>query len=146
MKIIDRYIMKEFSLLLVMIMSLFVTLFIIIDFFERLKLFLSNHASIRQMVSFIFYQIPMIVSLTLPAAVLIATLITLSTFLQKQRNHRHEGQRDQLISHRLTDFSVRHGDQFFPFFFSEWITPMANQKADHIKYVEIKKQEGTGQF
>ena len=146
MKIIDRYILKEFFLFLLMIMSLFVTLFIIIDFFERLKLFLNNNASLSQMGSFIFYQIPMIVSLTLPVAVLIATLITLSTF---SRNSELTAMKANGISiYRIASpvFLSAVVISFFLFFFSEWVTPIANQKADHIKYVEIKKQQARGSF
>lgn len=146
MKIIDRYIMKEFSFFLLMIMSLFVTLFIIIDFFERLKLFLSNHASVSQMVSFILYQIPMIVSLTLPVAVLIASLITLSSL---SRNSEITAMKANGISLYRIAFPIFLSAiliSIFLFFFSEWITPMANQKADHIKFVEIKKQQDRGSF
>lgn len=146
MKIIDRYILKEFFLFLCMIMGLFVTLFIIIDFFERLKLFLNNNASLSQMGSFIFYQIPMIVSLTLPVAVMIATLITLSTF---SRNSEITAMKANGISlYRIASpiFLSAVIISFFLFFFSEWVTPMANQKSDHIKYVEIKKQQARGSF
>jgi lipopolysaccharide export system permease protein len=38
------------------------------------------------------------------------------------------------------------GISFFLFFFSEWITPLANQKADFIKYVGIKKEQPRGTF
>jgi lipopolysaccharide export system permease protein len=146
MKIIDRYILKEFFLYLLLIMSLFVSLFIIIDFFERLKLFLSNHASVSQMFSFIFYQIPMIVSLTLPAAVLIATLITLSTFSKNSEITAMKANGISLYRIALPIFLSAMAISFFLFFFSEWITPAANQKAEHIKYVEIKKQEARGSF
>lgn len=146
MKIIDRYILKEFFLFLLMIMSLFLTLFIIIDFFERLKLFLNNSASIGQMGSFIFYQIPMIVSMTLPVAVLIATLITLSTFSRNSEITAMKANGISLYRIAAPIFLSAVAISFFLFFFSEWVTPMANQKADHIKYVEIKKQQARGSF
>jgi lipopolysaccharide export system permease protein len=144
MKILDRYILKEFFLYLVMIMGLFITLFIIIDFFERLKLFLSNDASIAQMTGFIIFQIPMIISLTLPVAVLIATLITLSTL---SRNSEITAMKANGISiYRIVFpiFLCSLALSLLLFFFSESITPLANQKADYIKYVEIKKQKSLG--
>lgn len=146
MKIIDRYILKEFFLFLLMIMSLFISLFIIIDFFERLRLFLSNNASINQMFSFIFYEIPMIVSLTLPVAVMIATLITLSTFSKNSEITAMKANGISLYRIAFPIFLSSVVISLFLFFFSEWITPMTNQKADHIKHVEINKEEDRGSF
>jgi len=146
MKILDRYILKEFFLYLIMIISLFIVLFIIIDFFERLKLFLSNHASVTHMSLFIFYQIPMIVSLALPAAVLIATLITLSTFSRNSELTAMKASGISLYRIATPIFLSAIAISLGLFFFSEWITPLANQKAEYVKYVEIKKQETRGSF
>jgi len=145
-KILDRYILKEFFRFLIMILSLFISLFIIIDFFERLKLFISNHASVSQMFSFIIYQIPMIVSLTLPAAVLIATLIALSTLSRNSEITAMKANGISLYRIAFPIFFASCAISIGLFFFSEWVTPIANQKADHIKYVEIKKQEARGSF
>ena len=42
-------------------------------------MFLSNNATAAQMASYFFYSIPMIISLMLPAAILLATLLTYSS-------------------------------------------------------------------
>jgi lipopolysaccharide export system permease protein len=146
MKILDRYILKEFFQHLILIISLFIVLFVIIDFFERLKLFLSNHASVLHMFSFLFFQIPMIVSLALPAAVLIATLITLSTFSRNSELTAMKASGISLYRVATPIFLAAMAISLGLFFFSEWITPLANQKADYVKYVEIKKQEARGSF
>ncbi|MBN1545464.1 MAG: LPS export ABC transporter permease LptG, partial [Syntrophaceae bacterium] len=146
MKILDRYILKEFSRFLIMIMGLFIVLFIIIDFFERLKLFLSNHATISQMAGFIVFQIPMIISLTLPVAVLVATLITLSTFSRNSEITAMKANGISLYRIAAPIFFCSLAISAGLFFFSEWVTPISNQKADQIKYVEIKKKKSIGSF
>ena len=76
MRIMDRYITREFLKLFVLMVISFVCLYLIVDFFEKIKMFLSNNATLSQMLSFFLFNIPMIISLTLPAAVLLAALIT----------------------------------------------------------------------
>ena len=146
MKILDRYILKDFSRVLILIMVLFIMLFIIIDFFDRLRLFLSNHATVSQMTGFILFQIPMIISLTLPVAVLIATLITLSTFARNSEITAMKANGISLYRAALPIFLSSLIISIGLFFFSEWATPLANQKADHIRHVEIEKETGLGSF
>ncbi len=129
-----------------MIVALFIALFIIIDFFERLKLFLSNQASAKQIISFILYQIPMIISLTLPVGVLVSTLITLSSLSAKSEITAMKANGISLYRIALPLFITSALISAGLFFFSEWVTPKANQKADHIRHVEIKKKEFKGSF
>jgi len=138
-KILDRYILKEFSRFLVMILCLFISLFIIIDFFERLKLFISNHASVSQMFSFIVYQIPMIVSLTLPAAVLIATLIALSTLSRNSEITAMKANGISLYRMALPSLFVAVFTSLFFFFFNELITPYSVRQTEQIIKVDVQK-------
>jgi lipopolysaccharide export system permease protein len=51
LRLLDKYILKEFLRFFVITIVSFVALFIIIDFFEKIRMFLSNNASIFQMSS-----------------------------------------------------------------------------------------------
>jgi lipopolysaccharide export system permease protein len=58
MKIVDRYLTNEFLSKLLLITLSLVSLFLIIDFFEKIRMFLSNDASFRQIVSFFTFRLP----------------------------------------------------------------------------------------
>ena len=79
MKILDRYILKEFLKFIGITVISLVVLFLIVDFFEKIRMFLSNQATATQMASYFIFSIPMIISYMLPPAVLLATLLTYSS-------------------------------------------------------------------
>jgi len=79
MTILDRYVTKEFIGIFFLVLLLFTSLFMIVEFFERIRMFLSHKASLYQIVSYLFFRIPMMVSLVIPASVLLASLIAFSS-------------------------------------------------------------------
>jgi lipopolysaccharide export system permease protein len=54
MKILDRYLFTEFLRNLFWIAIAFLFLFLIIEFFEKIRMFLSNQATFMQMGSYFF--------------------------------------------------------------------------------------------
>jgi len=54
MTILDRYIAKEFTRYFTMTAVSFVSLYLIIDFFEKIRRFISNQATVHQVISFFF--------------------------------------------------------------------------------------------
>jgi len=55
-KILDRYLLGEFLRYLLFIAASFVALFLIIDFFEKTRMFLSNNATVEQIIFVCFGQ------------------------------------------------------------------------------------------
>ncbi len=72
---LDRYVMVEFLKYLTLAMCLFIGLFIIVDLFEKLSKFVDNTASITDIAAFYAYSIPYTVVLTMPMAMLLASLM-----------------------------------------------------------------------
>jgi len=146
LRILDKYILKEFLRFLIVICITFIALYLIIDFFDKIRMFLSNNASILQIASFFLYSIPMIISLIIPPAVLLATLMaygSLSKF-------------SEIIAMKANGISLYRIT--FPalifaalmalvlFYFTELITPASIQKTEHIEKVDIQKQQTLGYF
>jgi lipopolysaccharide export system permease protein len=71
LRLLDKYILKEFLRFFVITVLSFIALFLIVDFFEKIRMFLSNNASVGQISSYFIYSIPMIISYVLPPAVLL---------------------------------------------------------------------------
>ena len=61
----------------------FIMLYLIIDFFEKIRMFLSNHATVIQMATYFLFSIPMIVSLILPRSSASCYIDDLQRYLSK---------------------------------------------------------------
>lgn len=146
MTIISRYITREFLKIFVLVLLAFLSIYLIVDFFERIRMFLSNQATIGQMVSYFLYTLPMIAAQAIPVSILLATLLTFGMF---SRNH-------ELVALKASGISMHRASVpvlclaaaacLLVFFLNEFVTPHTNQRARHIKLVEIQKQKKTGVF
>lgn len=146
MTILDRYVTKEFIRIFILVLLLFIALFLIVEFFERIRMFLHHKASLYQIVSFLLFRIPMMISQVIPASVLLASLITFSSL---SKNSEIVAMKANGISLYRTSLPVIISSAFIciiAFLNSEFITPYSNQRAEYIKQVEIAKQETMGSF
>jgi len=146
MTILDRYVTKEFVRLFVFILAIFTSLFLIVEFVERIRMFLSNNALLHQIISYFFFMIPMMVSQTIPASVLLASLLTFSSL---SRNSEITAMKSNGISLYRTSLPVLITSALIcilAFLNSEFVTPYSNQRADHIVFVEVQKREPIGTF
>jgi lipopolysaccharide export system permease protein len=109
-------------------------------------MFLSNHASVIQMATYFLFSVPMIISLILPAAVLLATLMTYSNL--SKYNEITAMKANGISLYRMSSpvliFAAVIAVSLF--YFSELITPAALQKTENIVIVEVQKQKALGVF
>jgi lipopolysaccharide export system permease protein len=146
MPVLDRYIAREFLLTFCFVLLTFLCLFLIIDFFERSRMFLSNNATIPQILSYHLYTLPSMMALLMPACVLLAALITFGLF---SRNHeivamKANGISLYRIARPVLAFSlVVCGLNFL---LNEYVTPAANWRSEQIVYAEIQKNKEWGSF
>ncbi len=146
MTILDRYVTKEFIGLFALVLSLFTSLFLIVEFFERIRMFLSNNASFTQILSYFFFMIPTMISQTIPATVLLAALLTFSTLAKNSEVLAMKANGISLYRTSLPVFIASVLICILAFLNSELVTPYSNQKADNIVYVEVQKREPLGTF
>jgi lipopolysaccharide export system permease protein len=76
MKIIDKYLIKQFIQTLLFGIVTFVALFIIINLMEQLGSFVDNKVSTAMIIQYYIYSTPDIIRLILPIAVLLSCLFT----------------------------------------------------------------------
>jgi lipopolysaccharide export system permease protein len=146
MKIIDRYLLKEYLRNLFLIAVVFLLLFALIDFFEKIRMFLSNQATVSQMLSYSFFRLPLAFSQLLPAAVLLASLLTFgnlsrhSEIIAMKANGVHVFRLAgvTLVIAALISATV--------FILNEWVNPYAFAKSEHIRLVEVQKRPALGSF
>ncbi len=146
MTILDRYVSKEFLKIFALMMASFTLLYLIIDFFGRIRMFLSNHATAYQIASYFTYMIPQIISYTLPVAVLLATLLTFGMFSRSHEIVAMKANGLSLYRIALPVFVIAALVSAVSFLFNEFVTPYANQRAKYIKFVEVQKTQKLGFF
>lgn len=146
MKILDRYLLREYLRNLLFISASFLFLFLIIDFFEKIRMFMSNQATALQMGSYFFYRTPMIVSQILPAAVLVASLVTCGTLSKHSEITAMKANGVSLYRIALPLLIVAALTSLLIFFMNEWVTPHTNDRAEYIRLIEVQKQKSMGSF
>ena len=146
MRLLDKYILKEFLRFFVITVLSFIALFLIVDFFEKIRMFLSNNASVGQISSYFIYSIPMIISYVLPPAVLLTTLMTFSSLskFNEITAMKANGINVYRISLPILIFAAIMS--LFLFYFNELITPASVQKTEYIVKVDVQKQKTLGFF
>ncbi len=146
MTIIDRYCAREFLRHLAIIVLSFVCLYLLIDFFERIRMFLSNKASLVQMSSFFLFSIPMVFWQMLPASVLLAAFISFGTLSRQNEIIAMKACGISLYRIAWPIIVIATFISAVAFITSEFITPYTNQKAKYIKMVEIQKTKPISAF
>jgi lipopolysaccharide export system permease protein len=146
MKILDRYIVKEYLTMLVFILVSIISVYLIIDFFSKIRMFMSNNATALQMAAHFFFMIPLIISQTTPAVVLLATLMTFGSLSKHSEIVAMKSNGISLYRIALPVMAIGILLSIFLFLFSEFVTPQSYYKAEHIRLVEVQKQESLGSF
>ncbi len=146
MNTLDRYIIKEFIKIFMLILAALTGLYLIADFFERIRMFLSNNATPGQMVSYFLLNIPMILSQMIPVATLLSALLSFGLLSKNSEITAMKANGVSLYRISLPIIALSVVICIIVFLLSEFITPYTNQKVKYIKLVEIQKREKLGSF
>jgi lipopolysaccharide export system permease protein len=76
-RLLDRYVLKEFLSYVVLGLSGFIVIFIVVDIFEKIDVFLDHRAPIGTVAQFYLFRAPEVVVQVLPVALLMATFLAL---------------------------------------------------------------------
>lgn len=82
MNVIPRYVLSEFLRVFGMCMLGFLLIYVLVDLFDRLEGFLKYHASVGEVLRYLLFKVPLIVTQLVPVATLGAVLLTLGTMAQ----------------------------------------------------------------
>jgi lipopolysaccharide export system permease protein len=74
---LDRYLLREFTTYLGLGLTGFLTIFIVVDLFEKIDVFLDHRAPIGLVLRFYLYRSPEVIVQVLPVALLLATFLSL---------------------------------------------------------------------
>jgi lipopolysaccharide export system permease protein len=140
----SRYLIRECLSILLLVILMFLALYLIVDFFERLDLLLRNHAAPISAVRYFAFKIPLMVTQIMPPAVLAAVLLSLGML----------SRRNEIIALRASGVSLV--QTAFPLLvlaaalsigtllWNETVVPYCTRAYQDVNHIEIRKQPQRG--
>jgi len=77
MTILTRYIFKEVTKTFLIMVTAFVMIYVLVDFFERIDNFIEAGSNLWHMIAYIIFKLPLVIDQMTPVAVLMSTIISL---------------------------------------------------------------------
>ena len=140
MPILFRYLLREYAKIFLMCFAGLMTIYLVIDFFEKVRRFLSFDATWLDVLSYFALKIPGVSYQIVPLAVLMATLLTLGLL---SRNNEITAIRScgislPWIASPFLTFAVVMS--LVLLLFSSTVIPLATNKAEEIRVIRIEKK------
>ncbi|MEE9567242.1 MAG: LPS export ABC transporter permease LptG [Desulfobacteria bacterium] len=143
MQIIQKYLVREVVMIFCMALAAVVSIYLVVDFFEKVDDFLEAGIPISRAFVFFGLRIFFVIAQVTPVAVLLAVLIVLGLMARN----------NELIALKSSGIGTRYlltplvflgvGFSILLFFLAEIIVPITVVKANHIWNVEVRKQIAT---
>ena len=128
MKILTRYIVKEFLKIFTLTLAAFVSLYLIIDIFEQLGRLMTHHVQFGEGLAYFLCKIPFIFYQVTPVAVLVATLISLGIFVKHNEITAAMAGGIGALRFSLPLFIIAFAISMLNFILNESVIPLSNQK------------------
>ncbi|MDF1577241.1 MAG: LptF/LptG family permease [Desulfurivibrionaceae bacterium] len=144
MSLLYRYIFSQFSRNLALVISGLITIYLLVDFFEKIDNFAEAGKSTGLAIRYLFLKIPLIIDQLLPVCLLLAGVITLGVMNQNR----------EIMALESAGMSIREiyapillAACFFTLlglFSGEWIVPDTIRETNRIWYEEVRKTQAQG--
>jgi len=138
------YIIKKFAVNLVAAVAAWIVIFVVVNMIERISTFIDYGASLEQILLYYLYYIPNIISLTLPIAVLLATLFAVSNLAQHNEIVAQLSSGISLYRILMPVFAGGIILSIAAGFFNELVVPEANAKRIDLYRFDIRDNPRTG--
>ena len=143
MKIVTKYLAREFLKLLCLCQIIFLSIYLIIDFFQKIDNFIEAQAPTGIMLAYFIYKTPFVIIQMLPPATLISVIIMFS--LLKRRNELMAMKACGLDIFRVIQpilvTSILISSMLF--LFSEILVPHTSSKFNEIWDIEVERRDPT---
>lgn len=141
MKLIDRYILRSFIQNFFFGLLCFLVIFILVDLFENLDKFLDKKLSGYRLFQYYIYFIPEILKLITPVGMLLASLFTISRFINFSELTAMKSSGISIYRYLLPIFLFSVLITLFSIYFNGWIVPNSNSKKIEMERIYLGKDE-----
>ncbi len=132
MKILDRYLLREFLGYLALGLAGFIVIFVVVDIFEKIDVFLDHHAPFHVVARFYLYRAPEVVVQVLPVALLLASFLALGQLNKFGELTAMRAAGHSLVRILVPVFAVAAAATVFSLALGELVVPHANRERDAI--------------
>lgn len=139
MKILDKYLFKNFGKLYFIIFSIFLSIFIVVEFFEKFDKFLGKNAKILDVFFYFVLRIPYIIILCSPIAVILAGLFLMQYLAKHNEITAIRGSGISILRMSLPLFAFGFLLSIAILLLGEFVLPKAETTRENIKDVKIYK-------
>jgi lipopolysaccharide export system permease protein len=139
MKILERYISRQFSAALGFSLLAFLLIFVVVDLIEHLDTFIDKQAPVLLVVKYYLYFTPYIILLTLPVAMLLASLFSVSSLSRHKELMAMKAAGISLYRILLPLFRLALGVSLFSLLMGEVVVPYTNNKKNQIYSWQIRQ-------
>jgi lipopolysaccharide export system permease protein len=144
MNLLDRYIFKQFLWNFILVLGGLLSLYLLIDFFEKIDNFAENGKSVSYALHFFLLKIPDIYFQLAPVCILLAGIITLGILNQNREAIALNAGGISLIRIIIPLTISSLIITFATIALSQWILPITAKKANHIWNGEIRHRLSKG--
>jgi len=137
-RILDRYLMREFASYLVLGLFGFVAILLVVEMFQRIDVFLDQHTPPLVVARYMAYQAPEKIVQILPVAVLLATFLALGQLNKFGELAAMRSAGLSLLRILAPIFALAVVLTLGVFAFNEFVVPPANQARDRILRQDIE--------
>jgi lipopolysaccharide export system permease protein len=138
-KILDRYIIRQFLVSFLFGLLAFIFIFIIIDMMEKLDDFIDAKAPAKVVVEYYIYSVPEIVKLMIPVAVLLAALFVTGRLSSQNELAAIKSSGVSLYRIMAPFLLVTFFICLASIYLNGWIVPYANQKKFYIERTHLSR-------
>jgi lipopolysaccharide export system permease protein len=136
---LDRYLLREFTTYLLLGLLGFITIFIVVDVFEKIDVFLDHHAPFDLVFRFYLFRVPEVVVRVLPVALLLATFLSLGQLNKFGELTAMRAAGLSLVRILAPVFGMATAGVFAALTISELVVPSANRQRDVIYNERIQQ-------
>lgn len=140
MRILGNYIAATYMKILLLCIGAFVSIYLVIDFLERIRRFTNAHAEIKYIGLYFLCKIPAMVTQVVPLAVLMATLLTLGGLSRTSEITAMRGCGISLLRITAPILGIALAISLATILANEIVTPACYAKMQYIQQVKIDKK------
>ncbi len=140
MTILFRYILFEYMKIFGICFSGLVTIYVVIDFFEKVRRFLRFESGILPILTYFALKIPSISFQVAPFAILVATLLTIGLLSRSNEITAMRSCGISLLWMTSPFLLFSTGVAVILFLFSSTVIPLASEKAEEVRVVQIEQR------
>jgi lipopolysaccharide export system permease protein len=141
MKLLDRYVVKQFLVSTFFSLVAVTIIFVVIDALEHLDDFIDKQATISVITLYYFYFIPEIIKLIMPVSLLLASLFVTARMSTQYELTAMKSSGISLYRIMIPYVVVALSISFASVYFNGWIVPSANKKKFTIERVYLNKDQ-----